>query len=50
VANGIPNHPSHGNVLVITKDHGGKELLHENEVEVFLDLHERMQIEFLRDP
>jgi hypothetical protein len=49
-ANGIPNHPSQGNVFSLTKDHGGKELKNKINVEVFFDLHERMQAKLLHDP
>jgi hypothetical protein len=46
----ITGHPCHGKLFSITKHKSGKELRHEENVVVLLELHERVQAKLSGDP
>jgi hypothetical protein len=50
VDNLITGHPCHGKLFSIAKHKSGKELMHEDNVVVLLELHERVQAKLSGDP
>jgi hypothetical protein len=50
VANIFTGHPSHGDLITITKNESSKELLHQSDVLVLLNLNEGMEPKLLCDP
>jgi hypothetical protein len=46
----ITGHPSHGKLFSISKHKGGKELVHEENVVVLLEFHERVKTKLFGDP
>jgi hypothetical protein len=50
VDNLITGHPCHGKLFSIAKHKSGKELMHEENVVVLLELHERVQTKLSGDP